>query len=107
MQNSIDPGSSYSTGAFNGFHSNNGTFVPLGSTSTNASSQSNASIVLGACKSTGIKDVNYTAGATQGGGNNQQFNWGQGVYNGSAAVTSINIFGSASFTAGTIYVWGA
>lgn len=107
QQNSISPASTYADNSFNGFNSFGGTYIPLGTTATNTSSQSNASIVLSGCKSTGIKNVDYSAGATEGGGNDHTINWGQGIYNGSAAVTNITVYSTATFNGGTIYVYGA
>lgn len=108
QQSTISPTSTYSDDAFQGFNST-ATYVPLATTSTNTASQANASIVLSGCKSTGIKNVDYTAGATEAGGTDHVMNWGQGIYSASAAVTNITVFNSLSyaFTAGTIYIYGA
>jgi hypothetical protein len=107
QQNSIEGKSAYAASFLNGYNSFGGTFIPLASTSSNAASRANGSIVLSGCKSTGIKNVDYSAGATHGGGSGHVMNFGQGIYSGSAAVTNISVIGSSAFTAGTIYVYGA
>ena len=107
QQNSIEGKGTYAASFLNGYNNYASDLIALGSTSSNAASRVNASVVLGACKSTGMKNVDYAGGATHGGGSGQVMNFGQGIYAGSAAVTNISVIGSASFTAGTIYVYGA
>jgi hypothetical protein len=106
QQNSISADSSYAASSFNGYNSNT-TFIPLGTTSTNSSSTVNASIVISAGKSTGIKNVAYAGGGTHASGNSHTLNSGFGIYSGSAAITSVNVYSTATFNAGTIYVYGA
>jgi hypothetical protein len=108
-ENAVEAGSSYAASNFNGQSNFGGTFVSLGTTSSNSASLLNAAVVLSGCKSTGIKDVQYSGGATHAGGNGQILQWGSGIYSASAAVTNITVlqhFG-INFTAGTIYVYGA
>jgi hypothetical protein len=105
--NSISVGSSYTASMFNGYPSGAESSVLLATSSSNSSSQVNAYLSLSGCKSTGVKLFDYTGGATHGGGNSQELISGGGNYNASAAITSVSLLGSASFTGGTLFVYGA
>jgi hypothetical protein len=105
--NSISASSSYAASMFNGYPSGAESSVLLASQSSSATSQVNAYLSLSGCKSTGVKLFEYTGGATHGGGNSQELISGGGNYNASAAITSVSLLGSANFTGGTLFVYGA
>jgi len=105
--NSISVGSSYTASMFNGYPSGAESSVLLASQSSSSTSQVNAYLSLSGCKSTGVKLFEYTGGATHGGGNSQELISGGGNYNAIAAITSVSLLGSASFTGGTLFVYGA
>lgn len=80
----------------------------LGALSSNAASTLAGGFQLTGGKSTGIKTFTFSGSGNDSGGNSHNAFIGQGVYRGSAAVTSISIISTnGNFDNGTIYVYGA
>jgi hypothetical protein len=105
----IEAKSTYAANQFNGYSQINGTYVVWGFKANTSTSQFNGSVILSGCKSTAFKNYSFQGGATHASGNGQSLIWGQGVYNATAAVSSITVFEeySTNFSGGTIYVYGA
>lgn len=102
-------GSTYAASNFtiDGSYSGSGE-IPLATMSSNASSQVYASISINLTDTTGWKPFIVTAGASAGGGNSQIFRAHQGIYEASAAITSIDVISqTGNFDGGTVYVLGA
>jgi hypothetical protein len=76
----------------------------------NAAAQMTGGVFVSGCKSTGIKAIFGQAGATRGSspGSGQIANTPMGLYNASAAITSVSAFSqTGNFDNGTLYVYGA
>jgi hypothetical protein len=80
----------------------------LGDSGSNASATLAVGILIDGGKATGFKPVNWTSGGTTGGGSNQRNVVGNGIYLGTAAITSITVTAdNANFDAGTLFIYGA
>ena len=83
-------------------------YYPLGSFSTSAGSVGSAGITMIGTNTSGIKSLIATAGFSKSTGDQQVANNIQGVWTGTATVSSIALYtNSGNFDAGTIYVYGA
>lgn len=82
--------------------------IQWASMSNNAASNVSGGITITGCKGTGLKAYSLAAGSTASGGNGNESVAYQGVINSTTAISSIEIIGiSATFDAGTVYVYGA
>jgi hypothetical protein len=97
----------YSTGDLGAGSSTSNTSIYLTSMSTNAGSAMSAAVNIKAGNSTTLHPASWFGSATYATGNSQTATVGQGLYSGSAAITSFTVFAGANFDAGTIYVYGA
>jgi len=84
------------------------TYQPIGRMSSTGGSVVAGGAFITGGKSTGIKSI-QSMGAGTADGNNQHRNYTlTGIYNGSAALTSVSLFSdTGNFDAGTLYVYGA
>jgi len=84
------------------------TSFAFGRPSNNEDGELFASAFIDLADTTGWKSVNVLASGTVGSGNGQVGKLYQGIYEASAAITSISIISSSgNFDAGTVYVMGA
>lgn len=101
----------YSSAGVIGYDAGNysaATAITIGTHSNNASSTVNASCFIDSADQTGNKRFTFMGGGTAFGGTGQISYTGQGIWEASAAITSIVIAISAgTFDAGTLYVLGA
>ena len=82
--------------------------IQWASMSNNAASNVSGGITITGCKGTGLKAYTLLSGSTASGGNGNETVGYQGVINSTTAISSIEIIGiSATFDAGTVYVYGA
>lgn len=82
--------------------------IQWASMSNNAASNISGGITITGCKGTGLKAYNHASGATASGGNGNEIAVYQGIINDSTVISTIEIIGiSATFDAGTVYVYGA
>ena len=109
-QGNIQSTSTYSnTSTFESNSSTGATSIPVGTLSNSTDSVVSGGYSLFGAGSTGFKAVQYNSGAY----NPSTFNGakqvhGVGIYNATAAITSISLVSSiGNFDAGTIYVYGA
>jgi hypothetical protein len=99
---------SYGTNVVNEFNNPNTDYSFIGRTSTNATSKLSGFILITGCNSSGVKMYNYLTGGNTGGGDNQRFSSGGGVWNNSATVTSFSLrMNSDNFDAGTVFVYAS
>lgn len=84
------------------------TSVIVAKNSTDQNSNVSGSIYIDQAAQTGYKRFSVTAGVDGFGGNNLEQYATQGLYNGTAAITSITILSSVgNFDAGNVYIYGA
>ena len=82
--------------------------IQWASMSNNAASNVSGGITITGCKGTGLKAYNHASGSTSSGGNGNESVVYQGIINDTTAISTIEIIGiSATFDAGTVYVYGA
>jgi hypothetical protein len=90
------------------FNTATGTEIQLASMSTSATSTMSGGVRISGCRGSGVKPMQVTMGVTTGGGNNQEATSYHGVVTATTAISSIQIIGiSATFDAGTVFVYGA
>jgi hypothetical protein len=77
--------------------------------SDNASSVMTFALFVGAGNSTTLHPYTFSSGATPAGGDEHTLRWGQGIYSGTAAITSFSLINdaAANFTGGTMFIYGA
>ena len=98
----------YAQGDFYSGNSTSYTSFDLANLSTNADSTINAGMYVDGAASSTFKSVHYFGRANRGSGTETYNNHGYGMYNASAAITSVSVsLTSGNFDAGTIYVYGA
>jgi hypothetical protein len=105
----FDVQSTYSTGNIYGVSTVATTSIAMFTTGSNAGSAGSAMVHLDSTDTTGWKRFTTMGSANSDGGSNAFLtNWFQGLWKGSAAVTSITITStSGNFDNGTLYVYGA
>jgi hypothetical protein len=100
--------STYSASITDRASANLDTYIEAGYTSSNAACAVAASLFIQGGTSTGIKSYQVMAGPNSGGGNSQKTMQAQGIYQGSAAITSLSFRSSSgNFDLGTLFVYGA
>lgn len=105
----IDVQSTYAPGNIYGTSTLSTTSIPLFTTGSNEASNGVAMLHLDSTDTTGWKRFTTMGTANSDGGSNGFLaNWFQGLWKGSAAVTSITITSlSGNFDQGSVYVYGA
>jgi hypothetical protein len=105
----FDVQSTYSPGNIYGVSTVATTSIAMFTTGSNAGSTGSAMVHLDSTDTTGWKRFTTMGSANSDGGSNGFLtNWFQGLWKGSAAVTSITITStSGNFDNGTVYVYGA
>ena len=104
----ISGAASYSVNIFGNFNASAGTNFPVGQMSATASSTVQTAIAINGGTTTGGKQVQITSAGSASGSNSQVLANIQGIYLGSAAITSIRIaVDSGSLDAGKVYVYGS
>lgn len=105
----IDVQATYAAGNFYGTSTLATTSIPLFTTGSNEASNGVAMLHLDSTDTTGWKRFTTMGTANSDGGSNGFLaNWFQGLWKGSAAVTSITITStSGNFDQGSVYVYGA
>jgi len=99
---------SYSNCDMTTFNAANGTEIQWASMSSGVGSTVSGGISIEGCRGTGVKPYNLVSASTCSGGNNNGAVSYQGVVNATTAISSIQIIGiSATFDAGTVFVYGA
>jgi hypothetical protein len=102
----ITVGSSYSTAILNGFAGIDDTSFRLGTTSGGVDSAVQASFLIEAANSTGIKSLDVVSGASAQGSNGHKGYTYKGIYTGTSAISSISIIAQAGdLDQGTVYVY--
>lgn len=82
--------------------------ILLGNLGNNTASTCDGAIFVDLTDKTGNHFYDMVSGVTTGGGSDPKHYVTKGLYEGSAAITSVSIISSGSnFDAGTIYIWGA
>ena len=99
--------STYSQNNFTGVSTNTSSQIFLGNLGGNTASILDASVFLDLCDQTGNhRFICMGGGSADGAGQGSYIT--QGLYKGSAAITSVSaVSGGGNFDAGTLYVWGA
>jgi hypothetical protein len=106
--NLIAANGTYAASQIQRIDANGGDWVIAGQMAASATSTVSVSMAINGGTTTGGKEFSYMSGANAGGSNSQYNINAQGVYLGSAAITSISfITDSGSFDAGTIYIYGS
>jgi hypothetical protein len=99
---------SYASSNYTVFSTATGTEIQWPSQSTDAGSAITGGIMISGCKGTGVKPYVHIAGSTASGGTGNGGNAYFGVVTASTVISSIEIIGiSATFDAGTVFVYGA
>ena len=84
------------------------TSVNLGALANNAGSSVDAAVFIDLTDKTGNHVYDVKSGSNDGGSSDGYAYNTKGIYEGSAAITSVSIISNGSnFDAGTIYIWGA
>jgi hypothetical protein len=103
-----DYATSYASSNYTTFASATGTEIQWSSMSDNAASTVSGGIMISGCKGTGVKPYVHVSASTAGGGNGNDGSAYMGVVTATTAISSIEIIGiSATFDAGTVFVYGA
>jgi hypothetical protein len=101
-------GSTYSANNITTHDDNPGTYHRFAKLSGSATSFAMGGAMITGGLSTGIKTIQSQGSATIGGNSDQRAYMLNGIYSGSAAITSISLFSdSGNFDAGTLFVYGA
>ncbi len=105
----INPQSTYSNTLVAGESSYSTlTRIQLGNLGNNTASTCDGAIFVDLTDKTGNHFYDMVSGVITGGGSDPRHYVTKGLYEGSAAITSVSIISSGSnFDAGTIYIWGA
>lgn len=90
FRNQINAASSYAAGNFSAVYEDTTSLFAFGG-SSNAAYSGSASVLIMGTQGSGRKPFEFTGGANDGGGNNQQLRWGSGYWENSAALTSIEL----------------
>ena len=100
--------SSYTASFISGNNAYGGSRIQLGATSNNAGSVLQGGVYITGGKSTGSKSIISSGAAERSGSTGQVFQLLQGIYTGSAAISSITVnCEGGSFNGGKVYVWCA
>jgi hypothetical protein len=100
--------SSYTPSFISGNNAYGGSRIQLGATSNNAGSVLQGGVYVTGGKSTGSKSIMSSGAAERSGSTGQVFQLLQGIYTGTAAISSITVnCEGGSFNSGTVYVWCA
>ena len=102
----LDSPASYAAGSMTEINAD-ATSIRGGSTGSNTASLCSIAVRITGGKSSGYKSFTSVAGANTGGGNGQTSSSIQGIYKATASVSSISVTSTATFNAGTIYVYGS
>ena len=101
-------GSTYSANNITTHDDNPGTYHRFALLSGSATSFAMGGAMITGGLSTGIKTIQSQGSATIGGNSGQRAYMLNGIYSGSAAITSVSLFSdSGNFDGGTLYVYGA
>jgi hypothetical protein len=79
----------------------------IGRSSSASASVINAGILISGANSTGVKVVQWTAGSTASGGNDQSLRIASGTWNNTSVVSSMTFFIEDTYDSGTVYIYGA
>lgn len=100
--------STYAASNAGTFATATGTTMQLASMSTDAASTMSGGVMISGCRGTGVKPYNVIMQATAGSGSGNEAALYYGVVTATTAISSIEIIGiSATFDAGTVFVYGA
>jgi len=102
----LDSPASYAAGSMTEINAD-ATSIRGGSTGSNTASLCSIAVRITGGKSSGYKSFTSVAGASTGGGNGQTSSSIQGIYKATASISSISVTSTATFNAGTIYVYGS
>ena len=104
----IEPGSSYAATILSDRADIGADHIRLGTMSSNAASTVSGTVRIDGGTGTGKKAFTSVGSASAGGGNSQAAYVFQGIYNGSATISSIQVkTNSGTFDGGTVYVYGS
>jgi hypothetical protein len=104
----INPQASYSAGDFSDRSDIGADHIRLATLSTNAGSTCSGTVRIDGANGTGKKAFSSVGAASAAGGNTQESYAFQGIFNGSATISSIQVkTNSGTFDNGKVYVWGA
>jgi hypothetical protein len=104
----ITAGSTYAASNFSDRSDIGADHIRLGVLSSNAASTVSGTVRIDGANGTGKKAFTSVGAASAGGGNGQESYSFQGIFNGSATISSIEVkTNSGTFDAGRVYVWGA
>lgn len=104
----ITAGSTYAASNFSDRSDIGADHIRLGVLSSNAASTVSGTVRIDGANGTGKKAFTSVGAASAGGGNGQESFAFQGIFNGSATISSIEVkTNSGTFDAGRVYVWGA
>jgi hypothetical protein len=102
------PASTYGSTVFQPLSALTDSSISVSRMASNAASTITASISIDGGLSTGWKSANVLSGCGAGGGDSGWNNSVQGIYKGSAVISSISLVSSTgNFDAGTLYVYGS
>jgi hypothetical protein len=104
------PQATYSAGSFgsNWADINVASSYEIAGWANAANSTASAGIMIDGCNTSGVKIINAISGVSPGSGANPRHYNTQGIYTGTATVSSIKIeTGSGNFDAGRIYIYGS
>ena len=102
----LDSPAAYAAGSMTEINAD-ATSIRGGSTGSNTASLCSIAVRITGGKSSGYKSFTSVAGANTGGGSGQTSSSIQGIYKATASVSSISVTSTATFNAGTIYVYGS
>jgi hypothetical protein len=104
----IKADNTYSAGYLEKFASLSTNSYTVGQMSNNAGSTGGINFRIDGCQQAGAKSVSYSAGFSASSSNGHRGYFGQGVYKGTSAISSIQLLsGSGNIDAGTYELWGS